>query len=113
MGKGLDFAPIQKKLNEPEQRSDFNEFCRRMILKWYFRDGSEHFCEVPVFNSKSRCKNTVRCLADDRNIIIKKADKGSCIVILGRNDYLMEAEKQLSDKKFYQEVNNTGNIIFK
>ena len=24
--KGLDFAPIQKKLNEPELRSDFNEF---------------------------------------------------------------------------------------
>ena len=40
--KGLDFAPIQKKLNESELRSDFNEFCRRMRLKWHFRDESEN-----------------------------------------------------------------------
>ena len=35
--KGLDFALIQKKINEPELRSDFNKFCRRMRLKWHFR----------------------------------------------------------------------------
>ena len=28
--KDLDFAPIQKKINKPELRSYFNEFCRRM-----------------------------------------------------------------------------------
>ena len=28
--KGLDFAPIQNKLSEPELRRDFKEFCRRM-----------------------------------------------------------------------------------
>ena len=28
--KGLDFAPIQKTLNEPELRKDFEEFSRRM-----------------------------------------------------------------------------------
>ena len=52
--KGLDFAPIQKKLNEPELRSDFNEFCRRMRLKWHFWDESEDFSEVLVFNPKFR-----------------------------------------------------------
>ena len=57
--------------------------------------------------------NAIRLFADDRNIIIKKADKGSCIVIWGRNDYLMEAEKQLSDKKVYQEVSNSENILSK
>ena len=36
--KGLDCAPIQRKINEPELRSDFNDFCRRMRLKWYFGD---------------------------------------------------------------------------
>ena len=45
--------------------------------------------------------------------MIKKTDKGSCIVIWGRNDYLMEAKKQLSDKKFYQEVSNGENILSK
>ena len=52
--KGLDFAPIQKKLNEPELRSDFNEFWKRMRLKWHFRYESETFSEAPVFNPKSR-----------------------------------------------------------
>ena len=57
--------------------------------------------------------NALRSLADDRNIMIKKTDKGSCIVIWGRNDYLMEAKRQLSDKKFYQEVSNSENILSK
>ena len=47
--------------------------------------------------------NAIRSLADDRNIIIKKAAEGLCIIIWGRNDYLIEAEKQLSYKKVYQE----------
>ena len=51
-------------------------------------------------------------MADDSNvIIIKKAHRGSCIVIWGRNDYLMEAEKQLRDKKVYQKVSNSENIL--
>ena len=28
--KGFDFASIQRKLNEPELRRDFKDFCRRM-----------------------------------------------------------------------------------
>ena len=31
--KGLDYAPIQNKINEPELMNDFNEFCRKMRLK--------------------------------------------------------------------------------
>ena len=31
--KGLDYVPIQKKINEPELRKDFSEFCRRMRNK--------------------------------------------------------------------------------
>ena len=36
--KGLDFAPIQRKINEPELRKDFEEFCRCMRTKWDFRN---------------------------------------------------------------------------
>ena len=57
--------------------------------------------------------NGIRSLADDRNITVKKADKGSCIVIWGRNYYLMEAEKQLSDKTICQEVINSEDILSK
>ena len=37
--------------------------------------------------------------------VIKKADKGPCMVIWDQNNYLMKAEKQLSDKNVFKEVN--------
>ena len=46
----------------------------------------------------------MRSLADDWSIVIKKADKGACIVVWYRNDYLGEAEKQLKDQKVYRKV---------
>ena len=46
--KGLDFVPIQNKINEPELRKDFEEFCRRMRIKWHFRnDVTLQFSERP------------------------------------------------------------------
>ena len=52
--KGLDYSPIQNKINEPELRNDCNEFCRRMSLKWYFRNEiTPNFSEVPAFRPKS------------------------------------------------------------
>ena len=44
---------------------------------------------------------TMRNLQDDRNVIIKSADKGSAVVIWNQNDYLKETKKQLSDKSTY------------
>ena len=35
----------------------------------------------------------MRNIQDDRNVIIKPADKGSAVVIWNRNDYFKEAEK--------------------
>ena len=51
--KGLDFVPIQRKVNELELRCHFNEFCRRMHLKWHFRDEPQGFNETPAFTPKS------------------------------------------------------------
>ena len=44
-------------------------------------------------------------LAEDRSIIIKPADKGSCIVVWDREDYLAVGYKQLCDTSTYVEVN--------
>ena len=55
--KSLDYHPIQNKINEPEWRKDFEKFCRRMKLKWHFRnDPIPYFKETPVFPSKSTLK---------------------------------------------------------
>ena len=43
----------------------------------------------------------MRSLADDRSIVIKKANKGYCIVVWDRNDYLREA---LKDQNLYRKV---------
>ena len=55
--KGLDYAPVQRKINEPELKSDFEEFCRCMRIKWHCRnESSENFSEIPSFRPKSSWK---------------------------------------------------------
>lgn len=43
-------------------------------------------------------------LSQNKHIIIKPADKGSAIVILGRSQYIMEAKRQLNDKNYYKQI---------
>ena len=49
-------------------------------------------------------RNALHLLRDDLSIIIKEADKGSLVVVWDREDYLREANRQLSDKDVYREV---------
>ena len=53
----------------------------------------------------------MRSLANDRSIAIKKADKGPCVVVWDHEDYTDEAEKQLSDKSVYRDVNFKNKIL--
>ena len=64
-------------------------------------------------NMSREDRQAVRSLADDRSILIKKADKGSCVLVWDRNDYLQKAERQLSNTKVYRNVSNTENILRK
>ena len=54
----------------------------------------------------------MRSFADDRSIVIKKADKGSCIVVWDRNDHLREGEKQLKDQNVYRKVDLKDKTLF-
>ena len=45
-------------------------------------------------------------LKNDKNIVIKSADKGFAVAVWDRDDYIKEAEKQLGDKEIYEEVCN-------
>ena len=53
----------------------------------------------------------MRALANDRSIVIKKADKGSCVVVWDQNDYIAVAEKQLSDGIIYKDINFKDKIL--
>ena len=147
--KGLDYVPIQNKINEPELRRDFENFARRMRLKRYFRnEPSSSFSECPSFKPKSSwkppknnpslelflsqiekelvdvCKSDLgysnvykeewQCmhlLANDRSIVIKKADKGLCVVVWDHEDYIAEASKQLNDENVYKSVKFKDKIL--
>ena len=53
-------------------------------------------------------RSDVKCISDlanDVEIIIKKADKGGAVVIQNREDYILEGTRQLSNCKFYQKKN--------
>ena len=41
-------------------------------------------------------------LRNDNTIIIKKADKGSTVVLMNRDDYIAEVKGQLYDTQFYK-----------
>ena len=43
-------------------------------------------------------------MAEDHSIFIKPADKGSCVVVWDKLDYLAEAENHLKDINTYQDI---------
>ena len=53
----------------------------------------------------------LRGLADDRSIVIKQGDKGSCVVSWCRDDYVKEANKQLEDKNVYKGIDFKETIL--
>ena len=36
--------------------------------------------------------------------MIKKADKGSTVLVMNRDDYITEVERQLNDTNFYEKL---------
>ena len=49
-------------------------------------------------------REALQSLKNRDDIIIKPADKGSAVVVMDKSDYLEEAERQLSDTRFYKKL---------
>ena len=47
---------------------------------------------------------SLRELSENPEIVIKKADKGSAVVVMNTTDYLREGYRQLSHPKFYTKI---------
>ena len=65
--------------------------------------------EIPQnkYNNLTRGEQSALCnLKNDKNIVIKSADKSSAVVVWDRGNYIKGAEKQLGDKDIYEEVCN-------
>ena len=48
----------------------------------------------------------MQSLKDRDDIVIKKADKGSTVVVLDKETYMSEAQRQLSDEKYYEKLDS-------
>ena len=77
-----------------------------------FKPGRERYFintirKVTNYNLSKEEHLTLRSLQNDRSVVIKPADKGTAVVVWDRNDYLKEAERQLSDEKTYEEIRIT------
>ena len=67
--------------------------------------------DLPILRSKLKNLAFEECqafhdLSNNRNIVIKPADKGSGVVIMYTQDYTFEAFRQLSDTSFYQSLDS-------
>ena len=71
-----------------------------------FSKMTDELSHLSIVNEKQNMnryeRSALKMLKQDTNIIIKKSDKGSCCVILNRDDYIKEAESQLSNRKHYK-----------
>ena len=68
-------------------------------------------------NFKKEEWTAISTLRNNRDIVIKPADKGGNIVIMNKQDYIQEGLRQLSDSKHYEildedptQTNNNQNI---
>jgi hypothetical protein len=74
---------------------------KSMIYKFKFRQVTNKFQN---FSNKNIA--LVKELKDIQDIVIKKADKGSNIVVMDKEAYINEGLRQLNDTKFYVRLNN-------
>lgn len=61
----------------------------------------------PVFENPNILPQEIKALRelrDIKHVVIKPADKGSAVVILSRDQYILEVERQLDDGNYYQKL---------
>ncbi|XP_061186995.1 uncharacterized protein LOC133195147 [Saccostrea echinata] len=51
-------------------------------------------------------RSALQSLKNRDDIVIKKADKGSTVVVLDKEMYMSEANRQLSDERFYKKLDS-------
>ena len=97
---------------DPEKfkpKSTFNPRNKDAAIEIYMSSLEEKLMKIEIPKDKfnnltSKERKALYDLKNDKNIIIKGADKGSAVVAWDREDYIKEAEKQLGVSDVYEEV---------
>ena len=99
----LTFYPKVATLYPPPEETTFLDTYRNSIINAYLKE-----LENPtIFRKKNlpqKQLQAMRNLHNNRNIIIKPADKGGSIVIMNTTDYIQEAKRQLFNPEHYKPV---------
>lgn len=103
--------PSYKHWTPPPQRDK----CLDMYISAVQRDILEAYkTRVPYRpNLTKEEKSALEQLGNNHDIVIKPADKGGAIVLLNKEDYVEEANRQLSNASFYKALPNDPTDNFK
>ena len=89
------------------------DHCLNAFIEKVNNDLSTFDPHVVVDNNLSlEEKKALKELRECNSIVIKKADKSSSIVVMNKDDYIEEAERQLSDAKFYKKLSSDPTKVF-
>ncbi|CAH2283132.1 Hypothetical predicted protein, partial [Pelobates cultripes] len=64
-------------------------------------------------NLTKRKKQALKSLKDNRELVIRQADKGGSIVVLNRDDYMKESQRILGDSNTYKILKSNPTCNFK
>ena len=97
--------------NKFKPKSTFNPRNKDAAIEIYLSSLEEKLMNIEIpqnkYNNLTREERSAFYnLKNDKNIVIKCADKSSAVAVWDRDDYIKEAEKQLGDKEIYEEVCN-------
>lgn len=59
---------------------------------------------MEISNLKTEEIHALKELKNAKHIVIKPADKGSAVVIMDREQYIFEVNRQLNDKNYYKKL---------
>ena len=95
-------------------KSTFNPKKSDVIIETYLSSLEEKlpYIDIPKVNNLIKEeRDTMYSLKNDNTLVIKGADKGFGFVTWDREDYLKQADKQLSDEKVYEVVTNDPSFL--
>ncbi|XP_068759726.1 uncharacterized protein [Montipora capricornis] len=100
-----------EKLNQRDREECHNKPSREPYLNSYVeslkQDIKKEIQQGHRFirdNLNRRERAALKRLSNNRDIVIKLADKGGATVILNTNDYISEAIRQLNNEEYYKKV---------